>query len=55
MPQYHVDYKAFEYPQIARGITAREFLAAMEWAKRYGLTNLDPQSVRVRDFYSKFR
>lgn len=53
MPQYHVDYKAFEYPQIARGITAQEFLEAMDWAEEHGLTGLDPRSVRVRDFYSK--
>ena len=51
MPQYRVEYKAFEYPEIARGITVQEFLEAMEWAKKYGLTNLDPKSVAVRDFY----
>lgn len=53
MAQYHVDYKAFEYPQISRGITIREFLEAMDWAKEYGLTRLDPQSVRIRDFYTR--
>jgi putative pyruvate formate lyase activating enzyme len=53
MSQYHVDYKAFEYPEIARGITAQEFLEAMDWADKYGLTGLDPRSVRVRDFYTK--
>ena len=52
MSQYHVDYKAFEYPEIARGITAQEFLEAMDWAEKYGLTGLDPRSVRVRDFYT---
>ena len=51
MPQYRVEYKAFEYPEIARGITAQEFLEAMEWAEQYGLTNLDPKSVAVRNFY----
>jgi len=55
MPQYHVDYKAFDYPEIARGITVQEFLEAMDWAEKYGLTNLDPKSVAVRNFYYKRR
>ena len=53
MPQYRVEYKAYEYPEIARGITVKEFLEAMEWAERYGLTNLDPHSVEVRKLYIK--
>ena len=53
MPQYHVAYKAFEYPEIARGITVQEFLEAMDWAEKHGLTNLDPRSVSVRDYYRK--
>ena len=55
MAQYHVDYKAFDYPKIARGITVQEFLEAMEWAENYGLTNLDPKSVALRRFYSFFK
>ncbi|MBW1697530.1 MAG: radical SAM protein [Deltaproteobacteria bacterium] len=51
MAQYHVDYRAFEFPEIARGITAEEFLQAMKWAEEYGLTNLDPRSKRIQDFY----
>jgi len=51
MPQYRVEYKAYDYAEIARGITAQEFLEAMDWAEKYGLTNLDPQSVAVRNFY----
>jgi putative pyruvate formate lyase activating enzyme len=51
MAQYHVEYKAYDYPEIARGITIREFLEAMNWAEKYGLTNLDPQSVATRNFY----
>ena len=51
MAQYRVEYKAFDYPEIARGITVQEFLEAMEWTKRYGLTNLDPQSVATRNLY----
>jgi putative pyruvate formate lyase activating enzyme len=53
MAQYHVDYKAFEHPEIARGITVQEFLEAMHWAETYGLSDLDPRSVRIRDFYTK--
>jgi putative pyruvate formate lyase activating enzyme len=55
MSQYHVDYKAFEYPEIARGITVQEFLEAMDWAEEYGLTQLDPKSLRIRDFFTKPR
>jgi putative pyruvate formate lyase activating enzyme len=55
MAQYRVDYKAFDYPEIARGITPQEFLEAMAWAQEYGLTNLDPQSVAVKNFYSRSR
>ena len=55
MPQYHVEYKAFEYPEIGRGITVQEFLEAMDWAEEYGLTNLDPKSLAVRKFYSQHR
>jgi putative pyruvate formate lyase activating enzyme len=51
--QYHVYYKAFEYPEISRGITAQEFLEAMDWAEKSGLTSLDPRSLRVREVYTK--
>jgi putative pyruvate formate lyase activating enzyme len=53
MPQYRVEYKAYEYPQISRGITVHEFLEAMDWADERGLTNLDPKSATVRDFYRR--
>ena len=53
MSQYHADYKAYEYPEIARGITTREFLEAMDWAEKSGLTSLDPRSVRDREVYTK--
>ena len=53
MHQYHVAYKAFEYPKIQRGINAGEYIEAIGWAERYGLTNLDPKSVAVRDFFVK--
>ena len=55
MSQYRVEYKAFEYPEISRGITVQEFLEALEWAEEYGLTNLDPKSLVVRDLYYKRR
>jgi putative pyruvate formate lyase activating enzyme len=55
MVQYHVDYKAYEYPEIARAITVEEFLEAVKWAKQYGLTNLDYQTVATWDFYRKER
>jgi putative pyruvate formate lyase activating enzyme len=51
MAQYRVEYKAYEYPEIARGITVKEFLEAMDWAEKYGLQNLDPQSEALRNFY----
>jgi putative pyruvate formate lyase activating enzyme len=51
MAQYRVEYKAYEYPEIARGITVKEFLEAMQWAEKSGLTNLDPQSVSIRNLY----
>lgn len=51
MHQYHVDYRAFEYPDIWRSITAEEYLEAMAWAEAAGLTHLDPRSIKVRDFY----
>jgi putative pyruvate formate lyase activating enzyme len=53
MSQYHVDYKAFEYPEIARGITTQEFIEAMDWAEKSGLTSLDPRSVRDKEVYTK--
>ncbi len=53
MPQYRVEYRAFEYPEIARGITVEEFLEAIAWAEQAGLTNLDAKSVEVRDFFRR--
>jgi putative pyruvate formate lyase activating enzyme len=53
MHQYYVAYKAFEYPAIWRGISIEEYLEAMAWAEKYGLINLDPKSVEVRNFLAK--
>ena len=55
MAQYRVEYRAYEHPEIARGITGEEFLEAMDWARWYGLTNLDPHAVQLRDFYRRRR
>ena len=43
MSQYTPTYKAFEYSEISRRITWREYAEAMRWAKEAGLTNLDIQ------------
>ncbi|UCG12476.1 MAG: radical SAM protein, partial [Deltaproteobacteria bacterium] len=53
MHQYYVAYKAFDYAEIGRGISAAEYLEAMGWAEEFGLTNLDPRSLAVRDFYTR--
>jgi len=53
MHQYHVDYRAFEFPEIWRAITSAEYIEAMQWATDSGLTNLDPRTVMVRDFLIK--
>jgi hypothetical protein len=38
---------ASNYPQVAQ----KEYLEAMRWAEKWGLTDLDPKSVAVRDFF----
>lgn len=53
MEQYRVEYRAYEYPEIARGITVEEFLEAMDWAEMYGLTNLDARSLAARKFFEE--
>jgi putative pyruvate formate lyase activating enzyme len=49
MPQYRVEYKAYDYPKIARGITNEEFIEAIAWAEEEGLTNIDERVLAVRD------
>jgi putative pyruvate formate lyase activating enzyme len=51
MAQYHVDYRAYDYPEIARGITVEEFLEAVDWAKEQGLTNLDARTLSLWNNY----
>ena len=53
MHQYFPDYKALEYPEINRRISVKEYLEAMHWADEYGLTHLDPESVRMKKIYVK--
>jgi putative pyruvate formate lyase activating enzyme len=53
MAQYHVAYKAYEYPQIWRRINVQEYLEAMEWAQKAGLTHLDPISLKILKIYKK--
>ena len=55
MAQYRVAYRAFDYPEIARGLTRGEFLEAMDWAEEAGLTRLDAHSIRMRDFFRRGR
>ena len=55
MAQYRVEYKAYQYPEIARAITVNEFLEAMEWAEESGLTNLDSRSAVRRNLYRRRR
>lgn len=43
MSQYRPMYKAFDYPEIARPITSKEYREAVEFAQNLGLTNLDIQ------------
>jgi len=55
MAQYRPEYRAFEYPEIAREITVQEFLEAMDWAKNHGLVNLDSKSVALYKIYHRRR
>ena len=43
MSQYRPEYKAHEYPDIARRLTRDEYADAIAWARAAGLTNLDIQ------------
>ncbi len=55
MSQYRVEYKAYEYPELARGLTVEEFLEAIDWAKKYGLINLDSKSMVNYKIYKRQR
>ncbi|MDY6837849.1 MAG: radical SAM protein [Thermodesulfobacteriota bacterium] len=43
MSQYRPMYKAFDYPEISRRLTRKEYDEAVKWAEQAGLTNLDIQ------------
>jgi putative pyruvate formate lyase activating enzyme len=47
MSQYRPVYKAFNYPDIARRITRKEYNNAVKWAHEAGLTNLDIQGYML--------
>jgi len=53
MHQYYPEYEAFDYPDIWRRINVQEYLEAMRWADGYGLTNLDPASLKIKKIYEK--
>ena len=53
MSQYRVEYKAYEYPEIAWDITIQEFFEAMELAAQNGLTNMDPKSKIIKKIYER--
>lgn len=40
MRQYRPEYKAFEYPELSRRITRKEYSEALKLAKKYGLNRL---------------
>jgi putative pyruvate formate lyase activating enzyme len=41
MDQYRPSYRAAEYPELNRMITAEEFVEALDFARKYGLKRLD--------------
>ena len=53
MAQYQVAFKAFEHPKIWRRITVAEYLEALEWAEKGGLTRLDPDNLRLKRIYRR--
>ncbi len=46
MSQYQPVYKAVNYPEINRRITRAEYDNAIQWAKEYGMTNIEIQGWR---------
>ena len=45
MAQYRPAYKAYDYPEISRTITAEEYKAVVYRAGELGLTNLDSRAL----------
>lgn len=46
MDQYRPCYKAADFPELNRRITAAEYAQALEWAREAGLQRLDDRSAR---------
>jgi putative pyruvate formate lyase activating enzyme len=46
MSQYRPMHKAFDYPEIARSITRKEYSEVVRAAKEAGLTSLEIQGYR---------
>ncbi len=44
MNKYRPEYKASEYPELARPINKREYTEAIKWARQYGLNRLAEQA-----------
>jgi putative pyruvate formate lyase activating enzyme len=40
MAQYRPFYKAFDYPEIARPLTEREYRECVEWVREFGLSRV---------------
>lgn len=53
MAQYRVEHMAFDYEEIARAITSREYVEAMEWAMEAGLRNLDQRSLSQLEIHRR--
>lgn len=50
MSQYRPMYKAFDYPEIARRLTRKEYEEAVQWANDAGLKNVDIQGFPFDGF-----
>ncbi|NLW82417.1 MAG: radical SAM protein [Desulfovibrionales bacterium] len=50
MAQYRPEYKAHQYPDIARKITMAEYASVVEKARKLGLTNLDVHTASLMQF-----
>jgi putative pyruvate formate lyase activating enzyme len=48
MSQYRPMYKAYNYPEISRRITQKEYKDAIQWAVKAGLSNLEIQGWRFQ-------
>ena len=47
MNKYRPEYKASEYPEIARRVKRSEYNEALKWAKKYGLNRLARSAERL--------